>query len=211
MKGGFGMLYDYIISNYQKDEPIFLAELPGKSKEAVRQEMKKLADEGKIERLYNGVYYRSYRTILGTKGKVSVDKFIKKKYLEANGRTSGYITGIQLANMYGFTTQNPSCYEVCSNEASTKQRKLDIDGRQVIVYKPVTDISEENRSALQFLDFMSTIDKYSEVSGEEFSAKLNIFIMALGVDFEQVKKYMYLFPDRVYRNIYQGGLMSELV
>lgn len=211
MKGGFGMLYDYIISNYQKDEPIFLAELPGKSKEAVRQEMKKLADEGKIERLYNGVYYRSYRTILGTKGKVSVDKFIKKKYLEANGRTSGYITGIQLANMYGFTTQNPSCYEVCSNEASTKQRKLDIDGRQVIVYKPVTDISEENRSALQFLDFMSTIDKYSEVSGEEFSAKLKIFIMALGVDFEQVKKYMYLFPDRVYRNIYQGGLMSELV
>ena len=68
------MLYDYIITNYQKDEPIFLAELPGKSRESVRQEMKKLTDEGKIERLYNGVYYRSYKTILGTKGKVSVDK-----------------------------------------------------------------------------------------------------------------------------------------
>ena len=144
------MLYNYIISNYQKDEPIFLAELPGKSREAVRQEMKKLTDEGKIERLYNGVYYLSYKTILGTKGKVSIDKFIKKKYLEVNGKTSGYITGIQLANMYGFTTQNPSCYEVCSNEASTKQRKLDIDGRQVIIYKPVTDISDEIRSALQF-------------------------------------------------------------
>ena len=205
------MLYNYIISNYQKDEPIFLAELPGKSREAVRQEMKKLTDEGKIERLYNGVYYLSYKTILGTKGKVSIDKFIKKKYLEVNGKTSGYITGIQLANMYGFTTQNPSCYEVCSNEASTKQRKLDIDGRQVIIYKPVTDISEENRSALQFLDFMSTIDRYSEVSGDEFTVKMKAFITALGVDFEQVKKYMYLFPDRVFRNIYQGGLMSELV
>ena len=78
------MLYDYIISNFQKDEPIFLAELPGRSKEAVRQEMKKLTDEGKIERLYNGVYYLSYTTILGTKGKVSIDKFIKKKYLEVN-------------------------------------------------------------------------------------------------------------------------------
>lgn len=205
------MLYNYIISNYQKDEPIFLAELPGKSREAVRQEMKKLTDEGKIERLYNGVYYLSYKTILGTKGKVSIDKFIKKKYLEVNGKTSGYITGIQLANMYGFTTQNPSCYEVCSNEASTKQRKLDIDGRQVIIYKPVTDISDENRSALQFLDFMSTIDRYSEVSGDEFTVKMKAFITALGVDFEQVKKYMYLFPDRVFRNIYQGGLMSELV
>ena len=38
------MLYDYIITNYQKDEPIFLAELPGKSRESVRQEMKKIWD-----------------------------------------------------------------------------------------------------------------------------------------------------------------------
>ena len=58
---------------------------------------------------------------------------------------SGYITGIQLANRYGFTTQNPSCYEVCSNEASTKQRKVDVDGRQIIVYKPVVEVSKENR------------------------------------------------------------------
>ncbi len=205
------MLYDYIIANYQKDEPFFLVELPGKSREAVRQEMKRLTDEGKVVRLYNGVYYLSYKTILGTKGRVSVDKFIKKKYLEANGETTGYITGIQLANMYGFTTQNPSCYEVCSNEASTKQRKLDVDGRQIIVYKPVVDISEENKGALQFLDLMSTIDKYSEVNGDEFTAKMREFIRKAEVDFEQVKKYISMFPDRVYRNIYQGGLMNELV
>ena len=198
------MLYDYIITNYQKDEPIFLEELPGKSRESVRQEMKKLTDEGKIERLYNGVYYISYRTILGTKGKISVDKFIQKKFLEVNGEIAGYITGIQLANMFGFTTQNPSCYEVCSNEASTKQRKLNVDGRQIIVYKPVADISKENRGALQFLDFMSTMDKYSEISGDEFTTKIKTFIIRVGVDFEQVKKYISLFPDRVYRNIYQG-------
>ena len=205
------MLYDYILANYQKDEPIFLSELPGRSRESVRQEMKRLADEGKIERLYNGVYYRSYTTILGTKGRVSVDKFIQKRYLNAKGEISGYITGIQLANMFGFTTQNPSCYEVCSNEATTKQRKLDVDGRQIIVYKPVTDISAENKGALQFLDFMSTIDKYSEINGDEFVFKIKAFIDVLDVDFEQVKKYIGLFPDRVYRNIYEGGLMCELV
>ena len=205
------MLYDYIVNNFEKDEPIFLIELPGKSPESIRQEMKKLTDEGKMERLYNGVYYRSYETILGTKGKVSVDKFIQKRYLEANGTISGYITGIQLANMYGFTTQNPSCYEVCSNEASTKQRKIDIDGRQIIVYKPVVDVSKENKGALQFLDLMSTIDKYSEVRGGEFTKKIKNFISIADVDFEEVKKYIGLFPDRVYRNIYQGGLMNELV
>lgn len=205
------MLYDYIITNFQKDEPIFLEELPGRSRESVRQEMKKLTDAGKIERLYNGVYYLAYETILGTKGRISVEKFVQKRFLEVDGKISGYITGLQLANMYGFTTQNPSCYEVCSNEASTKQRKLEVDGRQVIVYKPVVEISTENKGALQFLDFMSTIDRYSEVGGEEFTVKLKTFIDRIGVDFGQVRKYLSLFPDRVYRNIYQGGLMGELV
>ena len=166
------MLYDYLISNYDKDEPIFLSEIPGNSKDYIRQEMKQLVDEGKIERLYNGVYFLSYTTILGTKGKVSIDKFVEKKYILYQGKVSGYITGIQLANMYGFTTQNPACIEVCSNEATTKQRKLDIAGRKIIVYKPLAEITEENKSALQFLDLMTSIDRYSELFGEELQKKL---------------------------------------
>ena len=205
------MLYDYLISNYDKDEPIFLSEIPGNSKDYIRQEMKQLVDEGKIERLYNGVYFLYYTTILGTKGKISIDKCVEKKYILYQGKVSGYITGIQLANMYGFTTQNPACIEVCSNEATTKQRKLDIAGRKIIVYKPLAEITEENKSALQFLDLMTSIDRYSELSGEELQRKLWDFVKLLNVDFEKVKEYISLFPDRVYRNIYQGGLMSELV
>ena len=150
-----------------------------------------------MERLYNGVYYTAYTTILGTKGKVSVDKFIEKKYLLYQGETSGYITGIQLANMYGFTTQNPSCIEVCSNEATTKQRKLNIDGRKVIVYKPIAEINDENKSALQFLDLMSSIDKYSELSGDELANKLKEVVKIMNVDFTKVKEYISMFPDRV--------------
>lgn len=199
------MLYDYLLENYEEGEPIFLSELPGNSRDYVRQEMKKLVDEGKLERLYNGVYYLSYTTILGTKGKISVDKYVDKKYL--NNKSNGYITGLQLANLYGFTTQNPSCIEVCSNEATTKQRKLNIDGRDLIVYKPVVKINEENASTLQFLDLMTTIDKYSEVTGDEFKNKLNNYVEKEKVDFSLVKKYLALFPDRVYRNLYESGLM----
>ena len=205
------MLYDYILKNYEKDEPIFLSELPGDSRDYVRQEMKKLVDDGKLERLFNGVYYLSYTTILGTKGKMSIDKYVDKKFIKSNGRVTGYITGIQLANMYGFTTQTPACIEVCSNEATTKQRKLCIDGRNLIVYKPITEITKENQVALQFLDLMTTIDKYSEISGDLLRLKLKEFVNILNVDFSIVKRYIALFPDRVYRNIYQGGLMGELV
>ncbi len=205
------MVYDYIIENFKNGEPIFLSELPGESKDYLRQEMKKLVDEGKLERLYNGVYYLSYVTILGTKGKISVDKYIEKKYLETDGKASGYITGLQMANKYGFTTQNPACYEVCSNEASTKQRKQEIDGNTIVVYKPVADINEENKAALQFLDLMLVINKYSEISGAELVNKLKKYVETVGIDFSIVKKYLPLYPDRVYRNIYEGGLMGELV
>ncbi len=123
----------------------------------------------------------------------------------------GYITGLQLANKYGSTTQNPSCYEVCSNEASTKQRKHEIDGNTIVVYKPVAEVTAKNKSALQFLDLMSMIDKYSEISGQEFNSKLKEFVKFVGVDYSVVKEYLSLYPDKVYRNIYEGGLMGELV
>lgn len=205
------MVYDYIVENYKNGDPIFLSELPYRSKDYLRQEMKQLTDEGKLERVYNGVYFLSYPTILGTKGKMSIDRYIDKKYLNAGGKVSGYITGLQLANRYGFTSQNPSCYEVCSNEATTKQRKLNIDGNTIIIYKPVARITEENRTALQFLDLMSGIDRYSELSGEEYKEKLMKYVETNKVDFDQVKKYLPLYPDRAYRNIYEGGLMNELV
>ncbi len=205
------MVYDYIIDNYKKGEPIFLSELPGDSKDYLRQEMKKLVDEGRLERLYNGVYYLSYITILGTKGKISVDKYIEKKYLTVDGKAAGYITGLQLANKYGFTTQNPSCYEICSNEATTKQRKQEIDGNTIVVYKPLAEITETNRSALQFLDLMSVIDKYSEISGSELASKLKKYVASVKLDFSVVKEYLPFYPDKVYRNIYEGGLMGELV
>ena len=205
------MVYDYIVQNYKNGEPIFLSELPGTSKDYLRQEMKQLVDDGRLERLYNGVYYLPYMTILGTKGRISMDRYIDKKYLNAGGRATGYVTGLQLANKYGFTTQNPSCYEICSNEATTKQRKQTVDGNTIVVYKPVTAITEKNRPALQFLDLMTVIDKYSEISGAELVTKLKKYAEAVRVNFSVVKEFLPLYPDKVYRNIYEGGLMGELV
>ncbi|MBQ6784098.1 MAG: hypothetical protein IJP63_08870 [Acholeplasmatales bacterium] len=201
------MIYEYIMNNFKKGEPIFLNEIPGSSKEVVRQEMKRLTDEKKLERLYNGVYYIPYKTILGTEGKVSIDQFIEKKYLSVGG----YLTGLSLVNKYGFTSQNPSVYEICSNEASTKQRKLDIDGNNLIVYKPLSIITKDNIRELEFLSLMSIIDKYSELSGLEYRNKLREYVNKVGINFIIVKEYISLFPAIVYKNIYEGGLMRELL
>ena len=201
------MIYDYITKNFEKGEPIFLNEIPGSSKDVVRQEMKRLTDEGKLERFSNGVYYIPYKTILGTEGKMSIDKFIEKKYLSVGG----YLTGLTLVNKYGFTSQNSSVYEVCSNDATTKQRKIDIGGNNIIIYKPLSYITKDNINEFEFLSLMSIIDKYKEISGEEYKNKLREYVKMVGINFNVVKEYISLFPNVVYKNIYEGGLMSELV
>ena len=201
------MIYEFIINNFKKGEPIFLNEIPGLSKDVIRQEMKRLVDNGKLERLYNGVYFIPYKTILGTKGKVSINSFIEKKYL-SNG---GFLTGLSLVNKYGFTSQNPSVYEICTNEATTKQRKIDVDGNNIIIYKPLSTITKENIKELEFLSLMSIIDKYSEISGDEYIRKLKEYVNKARINFTTVKEYISLFPNVVYKNIYEGGLMNELV
>lgn len=201
------MLLEYIKNNYQYGEPILLEEIEYKNSAALRQEMKRLTDEGKLERLYNGVYYIPYTTILGTKGKISIDNFIEKKYL----KTGGFLTGVSLVNKYGFTSQNPSVYEICSNDATTKMRKLDVGGNKLVIYKPLALITKDNVKELEFLDLMCIIDKYSELSGDEYKRKLREYVKKVGINFDIVKKYISLYPNVVYKNIYEGGLMNELV
>ena len=55
------------------------------------------------------------------------------------------------------------------------------------------------------------IDKYSEISGAELKGKLRKYINSVKLDFSVVKEYLPFYPDKVYRNIYEGGLMGELV
>ena len=205
------MLLEYINNNYQDGEPILLDEIDYKNKDALRQEMKRLTDIGFLVRAYNGVYYKAYKTIFNTEGKMSIERYIDKKYLVESSSKIGYITGLSLANKYGFTTQVPAQIEITSNNATTKQRKVEVDGHVLIIYSPVVKINEDNISSLQFLDLMQNIDKYSELDEVDLKNKLREYVGKTNVNFNIVKDIINLYPDRVYKNIYNGGLMNELV
>lgn len=205
------MLLEYINENYKNGEPIFLEEIEYKNNAALRQEMKRLTDEGILVRAYNGVYYKAYKTIFNTEGKMSINEYVDKKYLNKSTSKIGFVTGLSLANKYGFTTQVPSNIEITSNNATTKQRRLEVDGHVLIVYSPVIKITNENISSLQFLDLMQNIDKYSELTGDELKNKLKEFAINTNVNFSYVKEIIGLYPDRIYKNIYNSGMMIELL
>ena len=72
------MLYDYILKITKKMSQSFVR--ASRRFQRLRSSgNEKLVDDGKLERLFNGVYYLSYTTILGTKGKMSIDKYVDKK------------------------------------------------------------------------------------------------------------------------------------
>ena len=52
-------VYEYIENKYKPNEPIFLAELdiPDMKPVSVRQQMKKLTEEGRLKRFDAGIYY----------------------------------------------------------------------------------------------------------------------------------------------------------
>lgn len=57
-------LYEYLLDNYKENEPIFLADLQidGMTRTNVRQQVKKLADTGKVRRFDNGIYFLPQKT-----------------------------------------------------------------------------------------------------------------------------------------------------
>ena len=66
---------------------------------------------------------------------MSINRYIEKKYINYNKKVSGFISGLGLYNKYGFTSQAPSVIEVTSSAVTTKQRKINVDGYDIIVYK----------------------------------------------------------------------------
>jgi hypothetical protein len=205
------MIYNYLVKNYNNGDPIFLSEIPSKSKSYLRLAVKKLVDKGLLERFYNGVYFLPYKTILGTKGKISFEKFLEKKFLFSNNETLGFIGGVRLANMYGFTTQNASGYDIYSNAATTKQRVFNFENRKVNIYKPYVKINKDNVKVLEFLELMRNVYKYSELNNEGTKRKINEYIEINNINFNKVKKYIEYYPDIIYKNIYKAGLMNKLI
>ena len=52
------MLYEFLKDNYKEAEPIFFSDIviKGITKSAVNQQLKKLCDEGKLQKYENGIY-----------------------------------------------------------------------------------------------------------------------------------------------------------
>lgn len=204
------VVYEYLKNNYIENDPIFLSEIdiPNMKPVSVRQQIKKLTEDGRLKRFDTGIYYLPKKSMFRSGSALSIDEVIRKKYLMDGDNRCGFVSGIMFANRIGLTTQVPGVYEIYTNKATTDYRETQIANIRVIIRKPYTPIDDKNAAALQFLDLLKEVGEISELEGMELSNRLLEYMKKTGIGFETLKPYLSFYPERIYKNMYEVGLLN---
>lgn len=167
-------LYDYLVNNFKLNEPIILSNLKvdGMSYDNLRQQMKKLVDDGKVRRYENGVYYLPKVSILNLDLGLNPETVLEYKYLTEDGKECGYMTGLMFFNQLGLTSQVPMVYEIATNKATNNYRETTVGNSRLIIKNPRTTVTKDNYKVLQFLDLLKDVDVFSELSGKQLQEQL---------------------------------------
>jgi hypothetical protein len=205
------MLYEYLVENYKPYEPILAADIDiGINGNSLRPKLKELCDTGKLCRYEAGVYYLPGKVNLKGLTPVSASTVARCKYVSQKGKVKGYYSGYTFANQIGLSLQVPYVQEIVTNETSAKVREIDIGGQKFLLRKPKAFITEENCFVLQFLDFLSDIDKYIDGTAADVLSKLKKLIKEKKITKELVDKYIKFYPTKVYKNLYMTGVVYAI-
>lgn len=204
-------LYEYLLDNYKENEPIFLVDIQidGMTRTNVRQQIKKLADTGKVKRFDNGIYFLPKKTIFKSGSQLAPEKVLECKYLRDKDKRCGYVSGLMFFNQMGLTTQIPMMYEVVSNKATNDYRETSLAKSRVIVRKPKVLVTEKNYKVLQFLDMLKDVDLYSEVTGKQLQDRLYCYMDDANLSISEMEPYFSYYPDKLYKNLVETRVIYK--
>lgn len=202
------MLFDYLIDNYEKGEPIFLADIhiAGMTEENIRYHIKKLTDDGRISRFESGIYYIPKINIFGEKSTLSAETVALHKYVLRKGKRVGFYSGYTLANRLGLSTQVPFKEEITSNYAPAQVREINIKNRKYIIRRPAIEVTEENAYVLQLLECLKDIDKAAEEDMKACGKILTQYVKNHRITKAQVDQFLKYYPLKIYKAIYETGV-----
>ena len=205
-------VYDFLKSKYVDNEPIFLSDIKisGIKDDVLRQYIRQLILKDKIRRFDTGIYFFPKKTIFKSGSTLSLMDVINRKYLSESGQSCGYISGLMFANQIGVTTQLPAVYEIYTNKATTAYRETRLADQTLILKKPCIPVTDANVSVLQFMDFLKEAIAISELDIYDLKERIYDYMKTKEIDFSQIERYLSYYPERIYKNMYEVGLLSGL-
>ena len=197
------MLMEYIKNNYKKGEPIFSSDLLKieSNKYALSKELSSLVNKNELKKYEDGIYYIPKVSILGDVP-LNYEDVAKCKYISKNDDYYGYYGGLYLANKLGITTQVPLVIDIITNKTNSSQRMVTINNHKFYIRPAKIEINKDNVYALQLLDLLKDLDKYSEYSNEYLAERIKQYIYLCKIKKDDIDNYINLFPIIVYKTIY---------
>ncbi|MCI8511416.1 MAG: hypothetical protein HFE83_05390 [Lachnospiraceae bacterium] len=207
------MLYQYLLDHYETDEPIFLSDikLPSVSDTSLRQSFKMLCDAGKLLRYEAGVYYFPAPSEDGATPPLSPSLVAYYKYVWRCKQIEGYYSGHTFANQLSLRAQAPYVLEIVSNRAGGKYREIQIGGQEIILRRPRVTVTDDNYQILQFLDLLKDVDEYADEAPSACADILFDYIQETALTQPQLDEYIGLYPDKIYRMLYEMRLYNAFV
>lgn len=203
------MLYEYLLKNYEANEPIFVSDIDMPVSDGnLRQMFKTLCDAGKIKRFDTGIYYIPKASVLKGGVPLAADEVAVAKYIIRKGKVDGFYSGYTFANQLGISTQVPYVKEIVSNNASTRVKEVNVRNKKILLRRARTEITNENYVVLQLLELLKDLEQYYDISFENVCERLKKYVRTENIKKADVDKYIGDFPDKVYKNIYRTGLYN---
>ncbi len=148
---------------------------------SVNKVLENLTKSKEILRLSKGRYYKTKATEFG---ELMPDSYqIVKDLLEENGKPIGYITGYQIFNEFGLTTQVSAILQIgtIKDKKSTKRSFY-----RIKFVKQWNTITKENIPLLQLLDCLRFFKKIPDVTPKDSCQRL-LFLISKLTDIQRNK------------------------
>lgn len=205
------MLKEYLEKTYGYNEPILISEIKLESlnDNALRQHFKRMVKSGDLVRFDTGVYYLPKASRLLGKTYLDPLKVITRKYIENGTDTYGYFAGAYFSNLLGLTTQIPAVIEIVTDKESTKGRTVTIGSQNVRLRRSAMEITKENALLLQFLDTVSTAEKYAELPQQEMTVLLKQYMRKNSFTQKQLAGVLPSVTAQTAKKLIEWGLIYE--
>ena len=102
----------------------------------------------------------------------------------------------------------PSVKEIITSEMGNPIKRIEKGNRIFVVRKARTQITDSNVRVLQFMDLLKDIEQYSELDGKELTDCLERYIRNFNITKSDMDKYLPLYPDKIYKSIYETGIIN---
>lgn len=141
---------------------------------ALSKSLSRLTKNQKIKSVEKGVFYKPRKTRFGEL-KPNTEEIIRNE-IKPNKKTIGYITGVNMYNKLGFTTQISNVVEIAIR---TRRKPKEVMGIKIKYVENKVTISEETIQLLKYLDILKNIKKIPDSDINESYRLIKMYIEAL--------------------------------